>query len=211
MEIDIHQQIYEKNQETAALLRQKLTEKNVFMLNIMGSPGIGKTSTIAHLAEPSDTIIEGDLEGNIDTEFFRKKGINTLQINTHGACHLDVPDINSIVQNLENCTVFIENIGNLICPAEFDLGEHMKILVVSVTDGSDKPHKYPPMFEKSDVIIVNKVDLLPYVSFDKEHFEKGVRLHTKSPVFYVNAMSGDGFGDVKECILNQKKKYGFVF
>jgi hydrogenase nickel incorporation protein HypB len=193
MELEIYEQIYRKNQETAAKLRQELTDRNVFMINIMGSPGIGKTTVISRLAKINDIIIEGDLEGNIDTEYFENMGIKTLQINTHGACHLDVPDISAIVQNLSDCTVFIENIGNLICPAEFDLGEHVRVLIVSVTDGSDKPYKYPPMFEKADVILVNKVDLMPYVKFDREFFEKGVRLHTDAPVFYVNAASGEGF------------------
>jgi hydrogenase nickel incorporation protein HypB len=197
MEINLYEQIYQKNQELAASLRQELAARNVFMINVMGSPGIGKTSAISRLAKINDIIIEGDLEGNIDTEYFENMGIKTLQINTHGACHLDVPDVRSIVQNLSDCTVFIENIGNLICPAEFDLGEHIKVLIVSVTDGSDKPYKYPPMFEKADVILVNKVDLMPYVSFDKRFFEQGVRLLTDSPIFYVNAASGEGFEEVR--------------
>jgi hydrogenase nickel incorporation protein HypB len=133
-----------------------------------------------------------------------------VQINTHGACHLDAPVIDATVRSLETLEdgiMYIENIGNLVCPAEFNIGEHVKMLVLTVTDGSDKPYKYPLAFEKADIIVLNKADLMPYVDFDENFFMTGVRaLNPAAPVCKVSARTGEGFEKVVEWITEKKNQ-----
>ena len=201
-QIDIQESIYKRNDELAAELNRELTDKNVFCVNVMGAPGVGKTSTLIRLIPLLDrksAVIEGDIESSIDTENLKKLGIEAHQINTHGACHLDSPVIKDAADavGMREGYLFIENIGNLVCPAEFVIGEHIKMLITAVTEGSDKPYKYPLAFEKADVILVNKVDLAPYVDFDEDYYTKGVRaLNPSVPVFRVCSRTGEGFQEV---------------
>ena len=201
-QIDIQESIYKRNDELAAELNRELTDKNVFCVNVMGAPGVGKTSTLIRLIPLLDrksAVIEGDIESSIDTENLKKLGIEAHQINTHGACHLDSPVIKDAADavGMREGYLFIENIGNLVCPAEFVIGEHIKMLITAVTEGSDKPYKYPLAFEKADVILVNKVDLAPYVDFDEDYYTKGVRaLNPSVPVFHVCSRTGEGFQEV---------------
>jgi hydrogenase nickel incorporation protein HypB len=200
--IDIWEKIYKKNEEIAQNLSEQLKKKGILSINVLGSPGIGKTNSLIQIIkrlECKSFVIEGDIEGDIDTIKLKKHGINVTQIDTHGSCHLDSPQISKALDDfsLEQGILFIENIGNLICPAEFIIGEHLVMLITSVTDGSDKPYKYPLAFQKADIILVNKIDLLPYVEFDAEFFTKGVRFNNKiAPIFYVNAKTGENFDDV---------------
>lgn len=210
--IEVKQAIYDQNDRIAAELNETLSGKGIFMINVMGAPGAGKTSVIRRVIERTaekSYVIEGDIESDIDTAALKALGIDTVQINTHGACHLDAPVINAAVSNMDTLgegIVYIENIGNLVCPAEFNIGEHIKMLVVTVTDGSDKPYKYPLAFEKADIIVLNKADLLPYVDFDEDFFMKGVRaLNPDVPVCKVSARNGDGFEKVVEWITAKKK------
>ncbi|GHU54988.1 hydrogenase isoenzyme nickel incorporation protein [Clostridia bacterium] len=202
MEVDIWQKIYQKNKEIATALSEKLREKEILCVNVLGSPGIGKTSCLIEIIKRLDFksyVIEGDVEADFDTVKLQKLGINAVQIDTHGACHLDSPLIEIAVEELspEKGILFIENIGNLICPAEFKIGEHIIVLIVSVTDGSDKPYKYPLAFQKADIIILNKCDLLPYVDFDFDFFSQGVRGNNKTaPIIKVSAKTGEGFEDI---------------
>ena len=161
--IAVMEDIYRENDRLAAETRDGLDRRNIFTVNIMGAPGAGKTSVLRGIiASMSDTpvaVIEGDIESDIDTKVLRELGINAFQINTGGACHLDAPMIQTRladVQLSDNSILFIENIGNLVCPAEFQIGEHIKLLIVDATDGSDKPYKYPLAFEKADGIVLNK-------------------------------------------------------
>ena len=201
-QIDIQESIYKRNDELAAELNRDLTDRGVFCVNVMGAPGIGKTSVLTRLIPMLGrraAVIEGDIESDIDTEKLRKLGIEAHQINTHGACHLDSPVVKDAAEaiGLKEGFLFIENIGNLVCPAEFMIGEHIKLLITSVTEGSDKPYKYPLAFEKADVILLNKVDLAPYVDFDEAYYMKGVRaLNEKVQVFRVSARTGEGFEEV---------------
>ena len=155
-------------------------------------------------------VIEGDIESDIDTERLKKQGISATQINTFGACHLDAPLMHNAVHNMEmdeGGILFIENVGNLVCPAEFSIGEHIKMLIVSVTDGSDKPYKYPLAFEKADMILLNKVDLLPYLDFDEAFFMEGVRhLNKDAPVFKVCGKTGEGYDAAAEWLIKISKK-----
>ena len=210
--IDVQQSIYDKNDRIAEELNRKLSQRGILVINVMGAPGAGKTSvirkTVTGLNE-NCAVIEGDIESDIDTKALQAAGIRTFQINTHGACHLDAPTISDAVGEFkapDNGVVFIENIGNLVCPAEFNIGEHAKMLIVTVADGSDKPYKYPLAFEKADIIILNKADLMPYVDFDEPFFLSGIRsLNPKARVLKVSARDGSGVDEIIKWIQEKKK------
>lgn len=201
--IEVIENILDENDRIAVETQKKLDSRGIFCINVMGAPGVGKTSVMKQIAERAafkPYVIEGDIESDLDTAALNALGITTVQINTHGACHLDAPSIQTAlqdVQNLQDGVLFIENIGNLVCPAEFNIGEHAKMLIVSTTDGSDKPYKYPLAFEKADLIVLNKNDLTPYLDFDYDFFLKGVLLQNKNArVMRVSAKTGEGFDDV---------------
>ena len=207
--VPVMEAVFDRNDKIAALTNETLTKQGVFGVNVMGAPGIGKTSSliniIKHLEKPS-FVIEGDIESDIDTIKLLDCGIKAVQLNTFGGCHLDATIIASALAGLDikDGFVFIENIGNLVCPAEFMIGEHMKLLISSVTEGSDKPYKYPLAFEKADIILINKIDLLEYVEFDEDFFMKGVRaLNKNAPVFKVSAKTGEGFTEVAAWITGK--------
>lgn len=211
-EIEIMQSVYDKNDEVAARINSSLTKKGIYAMNVMGAPGAGKTSSLIQIIKRLQTItpyvIEGDIEADFDTKTLLSLGVKTIQINTGGACHLDSPLIGKAVDdlNIENGVLFIENIGNLVCPAEFQIGEHAKVLISTVTEGSDKPYKYPLAFEKADMIILNKCDLLPYIDFDESFFMKGVRaLNKTAPVFKVSCKIEEGFEEVVAWITKKVK------
>lgn len=212
--IDVMENIYDENDRIAAHVNDHMTNCGVLVVNEMGAPGVGKTTTIRNIVDNltflKPYVIEGDIESDLDTQTLNKLGIDTFQINTYGACHLDAPSIDQMLDIMlekinmnhsENVgqkgILFIENIGNLVCPAEFSIGEHVKMLVSTVTEGSDKPYKYPLAFEKADIIVLNKVDLIPYLDFDEEFFMKGVRaLNKEVPVFKVSGKTGEGYKEV---------------
>ena len=201
--IEVVEDILAENDRIAAETKSLLTKKDVFAVNVMGAPGAGKTSVIITLARELKNrkicVIEGDIESDLDTRALTRLGIETVQINTHGACHLDAPVLRAALEGLRLPApgfLFIENVGNLVCPAEFEIGEHLKLLVCSVAEGSDKPYKYPLAFEKAGMIILNKCDLKPYVDFDDDFFYKGVRaLNKTAPVFEMIAKTGNGAGE----------------
>lgn len=207
LKVSLMENIHGENDHIASHVNEDMTEQGVYVINVMGAPGVGKTTTLKNIIKNLSIkpyVIEGDIESDIDTKDLRSLGIDTFQINTFGACHLDAPMIHNTVQNIkfdEKGVLFIENIGNLVCPAEFSIGEHSKMLISSVTEGSDKPYKYPLAFEKADIIILNKTDLIPYLDFDEEFFMKGVRALNKNvPVFKVSGRTGEGFADVASWI-----------
>jgi hydrogenase nickel incorporation protein HypB len=206
--VEVVQNIYTENEKIAFSIKERLTEMGLFTINVLGSPGSGKTSTlmqiITRLPDTKCYVIEGDLESDIDTQKMKSMGVDTYQINTNGACHLDAPTLQLALEKFapkEKGFLFVENIGNLVCTAEFVIGEHIKMLICSVAEGSDKPYKYPVIFENADVIILNKSDLKPYVDFDDKFFYDGVSaLNKKAPVFEVCAKTGEGFDKVVEWI-----------
>lgn len=211
--IDVMESILDHNDKIAEETNTALNKSGIFTINVMGAPGAGKTSTIISIIkEIKDLkayVVEGDIESDIDTKTLTSLGIDTIQINTHGACHLDAPTISSALKefNMDQPGVmFIENIGNLVCPAEFQIGEHIKMLIVTVTEGSDKPYKYPLAFEKADIIIINKCDLIPYVDFDEEYFMAGVRvLNPSALVVKVSSRQNTGFKEVTEWICKKTR------
>jgi hydrogenase nickel incorporation protein HypB len=193
--------IHDENDHIASHINQGLTEKGVYAINVMGAPGVGKTTALKRLIENMEGlrpyVIEGDIESDIDAQAMRAAGVRTFQINTFGACHLDAPLVHNAVGNLafsEKGVLFIENIGNLVCPAEFSIGEHCRLLICAVTEGGDKPYKYPLAFERAHILLLNKTDLRPYLDFDEAFFMKGVRaLNREAPVFPVSGKTGEGF------------------
>jgi hydrogenase nickel incorporation protein HypB len=211
-EIEVMQSVYDKNDEVAAKINSALTKSGIYAINVMGAPGAGKTTSliqiIKRLTDVIPYVIEGDIEADFDTKTLQALGVKAIQINTGGACHLDSPLIGNAVDELglSNGVLFIENIGNLVCPAEFMIGEHAKMLISTVTEGSDKPYKYPLAFEKADIIVINKCDLLPYVDFDEEFFMKGVRaLNKTAPVIKVSGKTEEGFDKVVSWIMEKVK------
>lgn len=201
MKIDLKQPILDKNDSLAAELRQRFADNHVFVLDLLASPGSGKTSTIlatidALRDEFNIAVIEGDIASNVDAEKIKAQGIAAVQINTGGACHLESAMIKRAVDvlDLERLDlIIIENVGNLVCPTDFDLGENAKVMILSVPEGDDKPLKYPGVFQVSDAIILNKVDTLPVFNFDRTAFDDAVtRLNPQAPVFPLAATSGEG-------------------
>lgn len=214
LKVNVLENIHTENDHIAEHVNEDMSRLGILVLNVMGAPGIGKTTTLKQVIKKikglKTYVIEGDIESNIDTVDLREMGIETFQINTFGACHLDAPLIHNAVGNMnfnEKGVLFIENIGNLVCPAEFSIGEHLRMLIVSVTDGSDKPYKYPLAFQKADIIILNKIDLMPYVDFDEAFFMAGVRGQNKAvPVFKVSGKTGEGYDAVAKWIEAQAVK-----
>lgn len=213
-EIEVVQNIYDINDKIADETKAMLGNQGVFVVNVMGAPGAGKTSSIISIIRALPDIkvyvIEGDIESDIDTVKLQELGIETIQINTNGACHLDAPTIQLALAELtidQPGILFIENIGNLVCPAEFMIGEHIKLLICSSAEGSDKPYKYPLAFQNADVILLTKCDLKQYVDFDDDFFIKGVKaLNKTAPVFEVNAKTGQGFDDVVGWFRNRSRQ-----
>lgn len=206
---DVMTDIHAENDHIAAHVNGYLSEKGVFAVNVMGAPGAGKTTTLENLIARLSCacfVVEGDIESDIDTARLRGQGVPAYQINTFGACHLDAPLMHNAVRNmaLDKGVLFIENVGNLVCPAEFSIGEDIKMLQVSVTDGSDKPYKYPLAFEKADIILLGKIDLLPYLNFDEEFFMQGVRhLNPTAPVLKVCGTTGAGYDEAAAWLLRR--------
>lgn len=174
MEIKVMANILDKNDQLAAEVNKQLAGSGIFTLNLLGSPGSGKTSlleqTIAALkGELKLAVIEGDLFTAKDAERIARQGVPVVQINTGGGCHLDANMVKGVLASLDLGSIdllIIENVGNLVCPAEFNVGEDVKVTVLSVTEGEDKPLKYPLIFKQSAAVVLNKIDLLPYTSFD---------------------------------------------
>jgi hydrogenase nickel incorporation protein HypB len=199
--IPVVEQIMHANEMLAEELRRRLDQAGVFGLNIMASPGAGKTTfiqaTIQRLKnELKIGYVDGDLETTIDAEKVAGLGIPVVQINTGGNCHLDANMLSPALEKLPLPTLdlmLVENVGNLICPANFQLGVHLNVLVASVPEGDDKPYKYPPMYRGVDVLILNKIDLLPYIPFNVDYFLNGVKaLNPDLVIFQVSALHGDG-------------------
>ena len=199
----LEEQILAKNDHLAAQNRSWLLERDIPTVNLMSSPGSGKTSllerTIAELGGGREIcVIEGDQETLLDAERIRDAGARAVQINTGAGCHLDAPMVQQALEALEpspGALLFIENVGNLVCPALFDVGERAKVVVISVTEGEDKPLKYPHMFAAADLVIVNKTDLLPYVDFDLDKLTGYARsLNPGLEIIALSVRSGDNMG-----------------
>ena len=201
--VQVEQDILAKNNAYAAENRQRLVERGIFALNLVSSPGSGKTTllckTIAMLNGQPVAVIEGDQQTSQDAERIRATGAPAIQINTGKGCHLDAHMVGHAMEKLnlvENSLLMIENVGNLVCPAAFDLGEAHKVAILSVTEGEDKPIKYPDMFRAASLMLLNKIDLLPYVNFDGDAaIGFAHRVNPQIRVIRVSATSGEGMGE----------------
>jgi hydrogenase nickel incorporation protein HypB len=199
--LTIKEDILGANDEKARLNQKLLDEHKILMVNIMSSPGAGKTSmimqTISRLKKKIRFgVIEGDIASTIDADKVSKQDVPVIQINTAGACHLDANMIEKGLNNLpldKIDVLLVENVGNLVCTAEFALGEHKRVMLLSVPEGDDKPFKYPLMFIQADVVLVSKCDVLPHFDFNLENFDKAVSgLNPKARIFPLSSKTGEG-------------------
>lgn len=202
--VTLEQKVLARNDELAELNRKWLAERQILALNLMSSPGSGKTTllerTIGELSATMEfSVIEGDQETVFDAERIRATGCKAVQINTGAGCHLDASMLASALHTLDppqRSVLFVENVGNLVCPALFDLGEQDRIVIMSVTEGADKPLKYPHMFRIADLVLLNKMDLLPYVPFEVESFLDHLsKVNPATEVIQLSALRGDGCPD----------------
>ena len=218
MEIKVVRQILEWNEDCHKEVQEELNENNVKMINIMGSPGAGKTTFILNLIDElkemglNVAVIEGDIEGTIDAKKIQDKGIPVVQLNTKGACHIEAMSIKNIIHefNLNDLDlIIVENIGNLVCPAEFDIGEVVKVALLSIPEGDDKVVKYPLMFSICDVVLINKCDTLSvFDDFSKEAVkERILKLNPNAKIFFVSAKTGEGFDQWADWIRTEISEY----
>jgi hydrogenase nickel incorporation protein HypB len=190
-----------KNDQLAARNRAHLESRGAFAVNLMSSPGSGKTTLLERTIRELDgacpvCVIEGDQETSLDAARIRATGVRAVQVNTGAGCHLDASMFAEALDRLgppADGLVLTENVGNLVCPALFDLGEQARVVIASVTEGADKPLKYPHIFQSADLLLLNKIDLLPYVDFDVDHFaEYARRVNPRVEILQVSATRGDG-------------------
>jgi len=216
--VQIEQDILGKNDHLALHNRERFADLGVLALNLVSSPGSGKTTLLARSAADllktmAVAVVEGDQQTALDADRIRDAGVPAIQVNTGKGCHLDAHMVGRAVDNLTDKNVglenggvlFIENVGNLVCPAAFDLGEAAKVVILSVTEGEDKPLKYPDMFKASDLMILNKSDLLPYVPFDVDTcIEYARRINPGIEVVQLSALTGEGLADWYDWIENRR-------
>ena len=218
-EIKVVTNILQTNDELTSKNRKILDEKGIYVINLMSSPGSGKTSLLEKIISKlknyiNIAVIEGDIYTTKDAQRIEAQGVPVIQINTCGACHLDAEMIKGALNSLtldKLDLLVIENVGNLVCPAEFEIGEDIKICVLSTTEGNDKPLKYPLMFEKSGAIILNKLDLIEYTNFDKNEFYKDIKsLNANADTFETSCVKEQGIDEIcswlKSKIENKKIK-----
>jgi hydrogenase nickel incorporation protein HypB len=216
MEIKVVRQILEWNENCHAELQNIFDKNNVLMINIMGSPGAGKTTFILKLIEELSKdnykvgVIEGDIAGKIDAEKMAARGIPVVQLNTDGACHIEAMSIKNIIPDFklgELDVLIVENIGNLVCPAEFDIGEHLKVALLSIPEGDDKVEKYPLMFARSNALVLTKYDMKSYFEFSEERvIENAQNINRDIEIFKVNSTKGEGMTDFVHWVKNYLKK-----
>lgn len=215
--VEVLKSITSANDAIAAQNRQIFDERGILAINLMSSPGAGKTSlilrSIEHLRDTLKlAVIEGDVASKIDADKIDKQGIPVVQINTGGGCSLEAHMVATALKKLPLGNVevlFIENVGNLICPAGFALGEHKKVVIASIPEGDDKPMKYPVMFTEADTLIINKIDLLPHFEFNLVNFRKVVKgLNPRVRIFEVSCKTGTGLDDWRDWIVSEAKRIG---
>lgn len=214
MEIIVKRDVLSVNDKLAEANRAKFDEVKLKVINIMGSPGAGKTTVLEKTIELIKTqlnlgVIEGDIYTTKDADRIEQHGIPVTQINTGGACHLDAAMIAKVLPELrlaELDLLIIENVGNLVCPVEFNLGEHLKIAVLSIIEGDDKPLKYPLIFRQANAVILNKMDLLPYCDISLDSMKRDIHgINPGIPIFQVSARTGEGLQDWVTWLADQCK------
>ena len=214
--IEVKQGVFEENNKDADLLREKLKKEHTFLLNLMSSPGAGKTSTLLALAKElagkiNWAVLEADIDSAVDTETMLRAGVRTIQIHTGGMCHLDAQMTAQGIDELgiqDTDLVVLENVGNLVCPAEFDTGSCKNMTILSVPEGHDKPLKYPLMYETCDLLVINKIDVMEYFDFDSDKVIEYAKMRNPEiDIIFVSAKTGEGINKLAEWILKNVKEW----
>ena len=213
----LHRSVYADNDAEADLLRDYLKNKGVFVVNLMSSPGAGKTTTLTALINKiKDKVRVGVMEADIDSDvdaisIAKKTGVKAIQLHTGGMCHLDAGMTRTGLDSIDISDldiVFLENVGNLVCPAEFDTGASLDVMILSIPEGDDKPLKYPLVFEKSDLVIINKIDAMKYFNFNLEKCTEYIKMRNKdATIIPVSAKTGEGIDLVADYFLNKIKSF----
>lgn len=214
--IKIKKNVFEDNDHEADILREDLKQEGTFLLNLMSSPGSGKTSTLLRTIEALKDklrigVMEADIDSDVDADKIAKTGVKAIQIHTGGMCHLDADMTRQGIESLETDDLdlaILENVGNLVCPAEFDTGAVKNAMILSVPEGDDKPLKYPLMFSICDVLLINKTDVLPYFDFDMEAcINRAKKLNSDIKIIPISAKTGEGIAEWTDWLYNQVKEW----
>lgn len=214
--IDVKQSVFADNNKDADLLRKQLKEERTFLLNLMSSPGAGKTTTLLALAEKMKGrvkwgVMEADIDSAVDAETMAKAGVPSIQIHTGGMCHLDADMTRQGLTYFDRKDlelVILENVGNLVCPAEFDTGAVKNMTILSVPEGHDKPLKYPLMYEICDLLVINKMDVMEYFDFDKEKVSAYAKKRNPDiEIIFISAKTGEGIDELADWIIKNVKEW----
>ena len=214
--IKLKESVLEDNNQDAQLLRDTLRSQGTCLLNLMSSPGSGKTTTLLALNKAFAGrlrwgVMEADIDSAVDANTMLEAGVPTVQLHTGGMCHLDADMTRQGIRalGLENAELIVlENIGNLVCPAEFDTGAAINMTILSVPEGDDKPAKYPLMYETSDILVINKIDTLPVFDFDKARVERDARIRNPEiEIFYISAKTGEGVQELADALVRKVKEW----
>ena len=213
--VEVKENLLIENEKRAQELRDKLTKKDIYFINVMASPGSGKTTLLVQLINRlkdhySIGVMEADIDGDVDADRIKKQtGVASIQVHTSGACHLTAQMVEDAIDSfgVQGLNLLIlENVGNLVCPAEFDTGAHLNLVLLSIPEGDDKPLKYPLMFEVADIVAITKIDTLPVFNFDFEKCEQNIHLRNKNiPVFKVSAVEEKGVDELARAIQEKIK------
>lgn len=214
--IELKETILEDNDADAQVLRDELKQKHICLMNLMSSPGSGKTTTLLALNKAFEGrlswgVMEADIDSDVDAKTMMEAGVPSIQLHTGGMCHLDADMTRQGIRAFGRDDldfIVLENIGNLVCPAEFDTGAAINLTILSVPEGDDKPAKYPLMYEVADVLVVNKIDALPVFDFDKDRMESYVKaLNPEMKVFYISAKTGEGVKELADYLVERVKEW----
>lgn len=214
--LEIKKSVFSGNEKRADELRKQLKEKKLFLLNLMSSPGSGKTTTLtgtikALKGELRIGVMEADIDSDVDAKTISDLGVKTIQLHTGGMCHLDAGMTAQGLEGLETDELdlaILENVGNLVCPAEFDTGAVKNVMILSVPEGHDKPLKYPLMFSVCDVVLINKIDVLPYFDFDMETCKRNILMRNpKAKIIPISAKTGEGMQQWTEWLLGEVRHW----
>ena len=214
--IEVKQSVFADNNHDADCLRKQLKEEKTFLLNLMSSPGSGKTTTLLSLKEKLEGklawgVMEADIDSAVDAHTMSAAGIPSIQLHTGGMCHLDAEMTRQGLKEFERNDldlVILENVGNLVCPAEFDTGAVKNMTILSVPEGHDKPLKYPLMYETCDLLVINKIDVMPYFDFDKEKVVEYAKMRNpKIDIIFISAKTGEGVGKLADWIVKNVQEW----